>query len=117
MTGHPDLAYVAAQVACLEEIDREIARLALLCQARILHPGVIERVLQNDTSVCEADNPAAFAKLRGLLFMHFGLWQKSAMEHGPARASLIEQFAIGQTTKSLPGLAARLSGTWHRENG
>jgi hypothetical protein len=45
----------------LEQLDREIARMALLCRVRILDPAVLERVLRNDPSVCETPNPIAFA--------------------------------------------------------
>ena len=40
----------------LDEIDLEIARLATLCRVRILDPGVIERVLHQDASVCGSAN-------------------------------------------------------------
>jgi hypothetical protein len=42
----------------IDELDREIARLCLLCQVRILDPGIIERVLNKDASVCGASNPS-----------------------------------------------------------
>jgi len=62
----------------LEELDREIARLATLCQIRILEPGAIQRVLQKDASVCGTDNPIAFAKLRDLLMLHFAIRENRA---------------------------------------
>ena len=40
----------------LEELDREIGRLALICRVRLLDPGVVDRVLKGDGSVCAADN-------------------------------------------------------------
>ena len=49
-----------------------------LCQVSILDPGVVERVLHNDASVCGTANPAAFAKLRDLLIMHFLIRKRSA---------------------------------------
>lgn len=55
----------------LDEVDREVARLAVICKVRILDPGVIQRVLQNDASVCGTKNPAAFDKLRSVLMMHY----------------------------------------------
>jgi hypothetical protein len=55
----------------LDEVDREIARLATVCNVRILDPGVIERVLQDDASVCGSKNPLAFEKLRSALKMHY----------------------------------------------
>jgi hypothetical protein len=35
----------------LDEVDREVARLASICNVRILDPGIIERVLKNDASL------------------------------------------------------------------
>ena len=55
----------------LVEVDREIARLATICNVRILDPGVIERVLHDDASVCGLRNPLAFSKLRSALKMHY----------------------------------------------
>ena len=59
----------------MAEIDKEIARHAVLCKVPILDPGVIERVLANDSSVCGAQNPASFTKLRSLLMQrHAMMW-------------------------------------------
>ena len=61
----------------LDEVDREIARLATICNVRILDPGVIERVLRNDASVCGSQNPLAFSKLRSALKMHYHVRDKA----------------------------------------
>lgn len=61
----------------LEEVDREVARLAVLCKVRLLDPGVIERVVRNDASVCGADNKAAFDKLRNALMLHYHVRDKA----------------------------------------
>jgi hypothetical protein len=53
------------------EIDREIVHHAVLCKVPLLDPGVIERVLKNDRSVCGSDNERSFEKLRSLLMMHY----------------------------------------------
>lgn len=110
MTDRPDREQIAEQLQSFEEVDREIVRLALLCQVSILVPGVIERVLHKDLSVCGTENPRAFEKLRGMLIMHFGIWQKSAQEFGSAEVSQVEQYVIERLKKSLPDHAAQLSG-------
>jgi hypothetical protein len=56
-----------------DDIDREIARLATMCNVRILDAGVIERVLHNDASVCGTQNKIAFDKMRSLLMMHYSV--------------------------------------------
>lgn len=71
----------------LDDVDREVARLATLCNCRILDPGVIERVLQNDASVCGTSNPAAFEKLRTALAMHYHIRDKTAGVLGEAQTA------------------------------
>lgn len=66
----------------LDEVDREIARLAMLCQVRILDPGVIARVVHQDASVCATQNPLGFAKLRGMVMLHLAIRDKSADTFG-----------------------------------
>jgi hypothetical protein len=53
-----------------EDIDLEIARLAVMMEIPILDPGVIDRVLANDASVCGKEKPKAFTELRGMLQLH-----------------------------------------------
>ena len=53
-----------------EEIDLEIARLAVMMEIPILDPGVIDRILGNDASVCGKEKPRAFAELRAMMMLH-----------------------------------------------
>ena len=54
-----DFNYVQLRwIKQFEQLDNQILQEAALCQIRILDPGVIERVLQNDKLVCGTDNPA-----------------------------------------------------------
>jgi len=73
----------------LDDIDREIARLATICNVRVLDPGVIERVLENDASVCGSANPIAFGKLRNALMMHYHMRQKAVGALGEAGTARI----------------------------
>ena len=90
----------------LEKIDLEIARLASLCEVRILQPGVIERVLNKDASVCGTSNEIAFTKLRDMIMYYFAVRQKSADTVGQARTVQIENYVIDRLKKSFPDLAA-----------
>jgi hypothetical protein len=65
-----------------EAIDLEIGQLAKICQIPLLDPGVIERVLQNDTLVCGHQNERAFSKLRQLLMMHYSVRDKAVVAIG-----------------------------------
>jgi hypothetical protein len=106
MTTKQDAVRIGGWARSLEELDREIGRLALLCRVRILQPGVIERVLHGDRMVCGTDNAIAFAKLRNLLTMHFTLHGKWAAELGEAQTTAIERYVIERLRKSLPDLTA-----------
>jgi len=88
----------------LEELDGEIARLAILCEIRILEPGVIQRVLQKDASVCGTDNPIAFARLRSLLMMHLAIREKSVDVFGQAATARVEDFVIDRIKQRFPHL-------------
>ena len=81
----------------LDDVDREVARLALICNVRILDPGVIERVLQNDTSVCGTQNAIAFTKLRNALMMHYHV-----------RGKTVGAVGQGETQKLVSEIVERL---------
>jgi hypothetical protein len=83
----------------LEELDGEIARLAVLCRTELLQPGVIQRVLQRDSSVCGSENPAAFAKLRDLLLVHAAIRAKSVDLFGKEQTALIEAYVVDRLKK------------------
>ena len=101
MTTQPDHLLIAWWAKNLDELDLEIARLGLLCQVRLLDPGVIERVLQNDASVCGTDNPAGFAKLHSMLVMHYLIRKRSVEELGQAQTTAIERDVIDRLTKAF----------------
>jgi hypothetical protein len=88
----------------LEELDGEIARLAMLCEIRILEPGAIQRVLQKDASVCGTDNPIAFAKLRALLMMHLAIREKSVDAFGQAQTAQVEDYVMDRLKQRFPYL-------------
>jgi hypothetical protein len=92
----------------LEEVDREIVRLAGLCQVRVLEAGVIGRVLKNDASVCGTENPMAFRKLRHLLMLQLALRQKAAGSFGQALVTAIEDYVVERLRGSFPDLP----GSW-----
>lgn len=89
-----------------EELDREVGRLALICRVRLLDPGVIDRVLQGDDSVCASDNRLAFGKLRDLLRMHFVIRQKTADELGQGQTFDIESHVVERLRRSFPDLGS-----------
>ena len=109
MTEPFDLTSAARAMTSLDDMDTEIARLALLCQIRILDPRVVERVVRNDASVCGTNNPVAFKKLHGMLALHFGFRDSLAGAHGQALASCVEQHVIDRLRARFPTLAGEWS--------
>lgn len=81
----------------LSEVDQEVARLAAICNVRLLEPGVVERVLANDASVCGTNNPLAFEKLRNVLMMHYAVRTRAAESIGQAQA----QAVVDKTVEDL----------------
>jgi hypothetical protein len=60
------------------QVARELKGLAMLCRVELAQAGVAERVLRRDPSVCGRANPLGFAKLRGVLALHFVLQARFA---------------------------------------
>lgn len=77
-----DRVFLARIAANQVQVDRELARLARLCRVELPGPGVAERVLRRDASVCGTANTIAFAKLQGVLALHFVLEAKLATALG-----------------------------------
>ena len=71
MTDKPTTAQAAWTSKQFEDIDNELARLAVVCRVDLIDRGNIERVIRNDASVCGTSNPLAFARMRDLLMMHY----------------------------------------------
>ena len=104
MTAEQDHLQIAWWAKNFDELDQEIARLAFLCQVRILDPGVIERVLHSDTSVCGTANPAVFSKLHSMLVMHYLIRKRSVEELGQVQTMEIERDVIERLTKAYGDL-------------
>jgi hypothetical protein len=85
----------------LDDVDREVARLATICNVRILDPGVIERVLHNDASVCGSSNPAAFTKLRSALMMHYTVRGKAVEAMGEAATRELVDEIVGKLRERI----------------
>jgi hypothetical protein len=75
--------------AQLDNVDKEIARLAAICDVKVLEPGVIERVIRNDISVCGSRNELAFKKLRAVMGMHYAVRDRALEELGTEETNRI----------------------------
>ena len=91
MTDQPQNLQLAWWAKKFDDVDRELAQLAIICQVRLFDPGVIERVLKNDATVCGAPNPPVFGKLRSLLMMHYAIRDKAVAALGGDRGAGLDQ--------------------------
>jgi len=92
----------------LNDVDREIARQASICNVQVLDPGVIERVLKNDASVCGSANPIAFAKLRNTLMMHYKIRDQAVADIGETATRQVIEAIVDNLRKTI---GDRLGGT------
>jgi len=75
----------------VDDVMTEIARQAAICKIRLLDPGIIDAVLQNNETASGSANPRAFKKLRDLLMLGFVMKGKSVETLGPVEtAELVE---------------------------
>ena len=79
----------------------------MLCEVHLLEPGVIQRVLEKNTSVCGTSNPLAFAKLHDLIMLHLAIREKSAEAFGQAQIARVEEYIVERLKKTFPGLAGK----------
>jgi len=80
----------------------------LLYQVRILDPGIIERVLKKDASVCGTSNPIVFEKLHNMLMFYFAIREKAVDAVGQLETQQIEAHVVEELRKPL----ADLLGKW-----
>ncbi len=66
----------------LDNLAVEISHLSIACKISILEPGIAERILRGDSSVCGHNNPEAFAKIRKHLMAYFQLEEKAIQRLG-----------------------------------
>jgi hypothetical protein len=83
-----------------EGIADELLNLAIACNVRLREPGVIERVLKNDLTVCGRKNEEGFRKLRSLLIAFYDSVGKAAERIGPEDTRKIIE-AITEQKKRL----------------
>jgi hypothetical protein len=82
-----------------EVIAVELLRLAIACGVRLREPGVIERVLRNDASVCGRKNERSFRKMRNLLVAYYDSVGKAVDRIGPEETKKIIEVITEQKKK------------------
>ena len=72
-------AYWSGQV---DNLAREMSKLCIVCDIDMMQPGIAERVLKGDESVCGRKNPEVFQMLRKHLMAFFQLEEKAIARLG-----------------------------------
>ena len=85
----------------LNEVDAQIARQATICKVRILDPGVVKRILENDETVCGTRNAAAFASLRNLLMMHYQVRDQAVSALGEEQTKALVEGIVGKLRERI----------------
>lgn len=78
----------------LDGVGTELMRLSIACDVHLRDPGVIDRILKNDETVCGTKNPIGFRKLRSLLKATFNSVNKAVGRIGPEETKLITDAII-----------------------
>ena len=95
----------------IEGIAGELSRLAMVCDIELGEPGLAERVLKNDDSVCGRKNPEVFRKIRQHLMALFNVEERAIERLGAddtreildqVRAAIIAVRSAGSPANSLP---------------
>ena len=67
----------------------ELSKLAIACDIKMFEPGVAERILRDDDSVCGRKNPDAFRQMRKHLMVLFPLQRDAVDEIGAVETKAI----------------------------
>lgn len=95
----------------IDNLANELSMLAIACDIELGKPGLAERILKNDVSVCGRKNPEAFRQMRLHLAALFSVEAGAAKRLGAndtkemldqVRAAIVELRQAGSPSHSLP---------------
>ena len=72
-----------------DTIGDELLRLTTVCGVNLREPGVVERIVKNDETVCSKKNTIGFRKLRDLVMATLSSMNKAADRIGPEETKMI----------------------------
>lgn len=87
----------------LDTIGEELLRLTIACNVRLRDPGVIDRILNNDETVCGTKNPIGFRKLHSLVKATFSSLNKAVDRIGPDEVKLITDAIVERMERLRAG--------------
>lgn len=83
----------------LDAIGAELLKLTIACDVRLRDPGVVDRILRNDETVCGTKNPIGFRKLRALVMATFSSVNKAVERIGPDEVKIITDGIVARVDK------------------
>jgi len=95
----------------IDSVAHELSRLAIVCDIELGKPGLAERILKNDESICGRKSPKAFRQMRQHLMALFTLEERAINRLGPedtkeildqVRTAIVELRQAGSAAHSLP---------------
>jgi hypothetical protein len=75
----------------IDGVAREVSKLSVACDIEILEPGIVDRILDNDDSVCGRKNPETFQDIRRLLMGLFVIEDRAVNRIGAEETKVILQ--------------------------
>jgi hypothetical protein len=107
LNSDDDVFATTWSVSNLDAIDREIARLATICDVRLFDAEILDRLLRNDASL-STGNPYAFKKLRGMVMLYYHARMRSVHRLGDAHSTILAQSLMERLcTTGMAGPAQR----------
>ena len=73
----------------IDGLAHELSRLAIACDIELGSPGLAERIIKNDESVCGRKNPQAFQQMRKHLMVLFPLRKRAVDELGASETKQV----------------------------
>jgi len=95
----------------------ELLRLCTACNVRLRDPGVIDRILHNDETVCGTKNPIGFRKLRSLVMATFSSLNKAIDRIGPEETKMITERMIERVERARAAGRGSASGVAGKDAG
>ena len=95
----------------LDGLAQELSKLAIACDIELGSPGLAERIVKNDETVCGRSNPKAFQQMRQHLMALFRLEEGAVERLGPedtkaliaqVREAIVKVRQAGSPSQSLP---------------
>ena len=96
----------------IDNLAHELSKLAIACDIEFGKPGLAERILKNDETVCRRKNPKAFRQLRQHLMALFSVEGLAVERLGAedtreildqVRSAITAIRQAGSAANSLPG--------------